>query len=240
MRRVFAVSVLGLLLAAGPVSAKIKVTWYGQSFIVIESSAGKRVAIDPFDRSFLNYPIPKDITADILLVTHEHKDHNNVAAIGGNPLIVRSEGGIGTHTKDGITIVGTATFHDEHQGKDRGRNTVYTFTIDGVRFCHLGDLGQVLSSEQVKSVGKVDVLFVPVGGYFTLDPSKVDQVISVLSPRIVVPIHYKTSYTPNLPIASVDVFLKGRKSVKQLGSSTFEITKEDLPQKQEIWVLTIK
>jgi L-ascorbate metabolism protein UlaG (beta-lactamase superfamily) len=198
------------------------------------------VAIDPFDQSFLKYPLPKNLKADIVLVTHEHKDHNNVGLIGGQPLVLRGEGGLGTHSKDGITVVGTATNHDEHSGKDRGRNTVYAFTVDGIRFCHAGDLGHVLTTEQARSIGRIDVLFVPVGGYFTLDPSRLDQVITALEPRIVVPMHYKTNFTPDLPIRGVDEFLKGRKNVKRVGSSSFEITRESLPQKPEIWVLTVK
>lgn len=220
--------------------AKTKVTWYGQAFMEVDAADGKRVVIDPFDQSFLKYPLPKGLTANVLLVTHEHKDHNNVGLIGGNPTLIRSEKGVGTFTKEGITVVGTATYHDENQGKDRGKNTVYSFVVDGIRFCHLGDLGHTLSPEQAKSIGAVDVLFVPVGGYFTLDPSKVDQVINALSPKIVVPIHYKTGYTPDLPIKGPEEFLKNEKNVKKLGQASFELTKESLPKDREVWVLEIK
>jgi len=241
--------------------AKTKVTWYGQAFIAVEAGDGKRMVVDPFDQSFLKYPLPKGLTADVLLVTHEHGDHNNVGLIEGTPFILRSEKGVGTFTKNGITVVGTATFHDDKQGKQRGKNTVYTFTVDGIKFCHLGDLGHTLSPAQAKSIGKVDttdglrfpptpeevkksqavdVLFVPVGGFYTLDPSKVGQVINALSPRIVVPMHYKTSYTPDLPIQGPEVFLKNEKNVKKLGSASFELTKDTLPKDREVWVLEIK
>jgi len=219
--------------------AKTTVTWFGQAFITVEANDGKRVAVDPFDQSFLKYPLPKGLTANLLLVTHEHKDHNNVALIGGNPFIIRSEKGVGMFTQKGITVVGTATYHDEKQGKDRGKNTIYTFTVDGIKFCHLGDLGHTLSPEQAKSIGAVDVLFIPVGGFFTLDPSKVDQVIKALSPKIVVPMHFKTGYTPNLPIQGPEVFLKNEKNVKNLGSASFELTKDSLPKDREVWMLTI-
>jgi L-ascorbate metabolism protein UlaG (beta-lactamase superfamily) len=220
--------------------AKTKVTWFGQAFMEVVANDGKRVVVDPFDLSFLKYPLPKGLTADVLLVTHEHKDHNNVGLIGGKPLIVRSEKGVGTFAKGNISVVGTATFHDEKQGKDRGKNTVYTFTVDGIKFCHVGDLGHTLSTEQVKSIGQVDVLFVPVGGFFTLDPSKVDLVINALSPRIVVPMHFKTGYTPDLPIQGPEVFLKNEKKVKKLGSARFELTKDSLPKDREVWVLEVK
>lgn len=238
--KILAFFVGGLLLSGGLAMAKTKVTWYGQSFFVVEASDGKRVAVDPFDQSFLKYPLPKALTADVLLVTHEHGDHNNVGLIGGTPFIIRSEKGVGTFTKNGITVVGTATFHDDKQGKDRGKNTVYTFTVDDITFCHVGDLGHTLSPAQVKSIGPVDVLFVPVGGFFTLDPSKVDQVIKVLSPKIVVPMHFKTGYTPDLPIQGPEAFLKNEKNVKKLGSASFEITKDSLPKDREVWVLEVK
>ncbi len=220
--------------------AKTKVAWYGQAFLVVEANDGKRVAVDPFDQSFLKYPLPKGLVADVLLVTHEHKDHSNVGLVGGNPLVIRSEKGVGTFAKGNISVVGTATFHDEKQGKDRGKNTVYSFTVDGIRFCHLGDLGHVLTPEQVKSIGAVDVLFVPVGGFFTLDPSKVGQVVNALDPKVVVPMHFKTNYTPDLPIQGPEAFLKKEKNVKKLGSASFELTKESLPKAREIWVLEIK
>ncbi len=220
--------------------AKTKVTWYGQAFIAVEAGDGKRMVVDPFDQSFLKYPLPKGLTADVLLVTHEHGDHNNVGLIEGTPFILRSEKGVGTFTKNGIKVVGTAVFHDDKQGKQRGKNTVYTFTVDGIKFCHVGDLGHTLSPEQAKSIGAVDVLFVPVGGFFTLDPSKVDQVIKALSPKIVVPMHYKTGYTPDLPIQGPEAFLKNEKNVKKLGSASFEITKESLPKDREVWVLEVK
>jgi L-ascorbate metabolism protein UlaG (beta-lactamase superfamily) len=240
MRKTIVFLVLGLFLAGGSAMAKTKVTWYGQAFMEVVANDGKRVAVDPFDQSFLNYPLPKELTADVLLVTHEHGDHNNVGLIGGNPFIIPSEKGVGTFAKGNLSVVGTATFHDDKQGKQRGKNTVYTFNVDGIKFCHVGDLGHTLSPEQVKSIGQVDVLFVPVGGFFTLDPSKVDQVINALSPRIVVPMHFKTGYTPDLPIQGPEAFLKNEKKVKKLGVQTFEITKDSLPKDREVWVLEVK
>jgi L-ascorbate metabolism protein UlaG (beta-lactamase superfamily) len=240
MKKTMLLLVMGLLVYGGAAMAKTKVTWYGQAFFKIDSNDGKRVVIDPYDQSFLKYPLPKGLVADVLMVTHEHKDHNNVGLIGGSPLVIRSEKGVGKFTHDGIAVVGTATYHDEHQGKDRGKNTVYSFTMDGIRFCHVGDLGHVLTPEQVQSIGAVDVLFVPVGGFFTLDPSKVDLVIAELNPKIVVPMHYKTGYTPDLPIQGPEAFLKNEKNVKRLGSATFEITKDSLPKEREVWVLEIK
>ena len=242
MFKTWAAVSLGLLVAGGVAVAETKttVTWFGQAFVSVEASDGKRVVVDPFDQSFVKYPLPQGLVATVLLVTHEHKDHNNVDLIKGSPLIIRSQRGVGTFTKNGIRVVGTATFHDEKQGKERGKNTVYTFTVDGIKFCHVGDLGHVLNSAQVKSIGAVDVLFLPVGGFFTLEPAQVDQVIKALAPKIVVPIHYKTRYTPNLPIKGPEDFLSQEKNVRKIGAQSFKLTKDALPKHREVWVLEIK
>lgn len=233
----FGTTLVGALIAN---AQQARVQWFGQSFYQITSSSDLRVVVDPFDSSFFDYPLPRGIEADILLVTHEHGDHKNVGIIGGSPLICRSEKGVGKFERQGVTVTGTAAFHDEQQGAKRGKDTVYSFELDGVRFCHLGDLGHLLSDAQVKSIGPVDVLFMPSGGFFTLDVGKLDKLVAQLNPRVVVPMHYKTPFTPKLPIAVVDEFLRGKTNVRRLGASTFSIGKAGLPAKQEIWVLEIK
>lgn len=229
-------------LADGTVAGaeQVRVQWFGQSFFQFTASNGTRVVIDPFDNTYFNYPIPKDLTADVLLVTHEHNDHRNVGIIGGTPLVCRSQKGVGKFERKGVTVIGTAAFHDENHGAERGPDTIYSLMIDGVRFCHVGDLGCLLTDEQIKNIGPVDVLLLPVGGFFTLDTAKLDKLVTQLNPRVVVPMHFKTRYTPKLPIAAVDDFLRGKSNVKQLGSAAFTIGKADLPARQEIWVLEIK
>jgi L-ascorbate metabolism protein UlaG (beta-lactamase superfamily) len=229
-------------LAAGGVMAAdaVQVQWFGQLFFQFTSSSGAKLVIDPFDNTYFNYPIPKGLTADVLLVTHEHNDHNNIGIIGGSPLICRSEKGVGRFERKGITVTGTAAFHDESRGAERGKNTVYSFDIDGVGFCHAGDLGHLLDDAQLKSIGPVEVLLLPVGGFFTIDTGKLDKLVTQLNPRVVVAMHFKTRYTPKLPIAGVDEYLKGKPAVKRLGADSFSISKAGLPAKQEVWVLEIK
>jgi len=231
---------LGFAGADAGAADQVQVQWFGQSFFQLTAANGLRVVIDPFDNSFFNYPIPKGLTADVVLVTHEHGDHNNVRIIAGSPFTLRSQKGVGKFNFRGIAFVGTAAFHDEAQGAERGRDTVYSFELDGVRFCHVGDLGHVLSDEQLKSIGPVDVLLVPVGGHFTLDTAKLDRLVAQLNPRVVVPMHFKTRYTPNLPIAGVEDYLRGKSNVKRLGAATFAVSKSALPAQQEIWVLEMK
>ena len=217
-----------------------RVQWFGQAFFQLTSSSGVRVVIDPFDNTFFNYPVPKGLEADVLLVTHEHNDHCNVGIIGGSPLVCRSGKGVGRFERAGVTVTGTAAFHDENHGAERGPDTIYSFALDGVRFCHVGDLGCLLTGGQIENIGPVDVLLLPVGGFFTLEVAKLDKLVAQLNPRIVVPMHYKTRYTPKLPIVSVDEFLRGKSNVKRLGSAACAIGRADLPARQEIWVFEIK
>jgi len=226
--------------ASAAAAGAVRVQWFGQSFFQFTSSSGAKLVIDPFDNTYFNYPIPKGLTADVLLVTHEHNDHSNIGIIGGSPLICRSEKGVGRFERKGIRVTGTAAFHDESRGAERGNNTVYSFAMDGVRFCHVGDLGHLLDEAQLKNIGPVDVLLLPVGGYFTIDTAKLDKLVAQINPRVVVAMHYKTRYTPQLPIATVDAYLKGKPAVKRLGSDSFAVSKDALPAKQEIWVLEIR
>lgn len=226
--------------AQGAGAQAVRVQWFGQSFYQITGAGGVCVVVDPFDNTFFNYPIPKGLKADIVLVSHEHADHANTGIVGGSPLVCRSEKGVGRFDRRGVQVTGTATFHDESQGAERGRNTVYGFEVDGVRFCHLGDLGHLLSDAQIKSIGPVDVLFLPCGGFFTIDVGKLDRLVGQLNPRVVVPMHFKTRHTPKLPIAPADSFLAGKSNVKRLGADSFAISKDGLPARPEIWLLEIK
>jgi L-ascorbate metabolism protein UlaG (beta-lactamase superfamily) len=126
-------------------------------------------------------------------------------------------------------------FHDESGGSERGTNTIFKMVIDGVNVVHLGDLGHPLSEEDVKKIGKVDVLFTPVGGYFTIDASVVDKTVAKINPRIVIPMHFKTEKC-GFPIASVEDYTKN-KSVEKF-EGTVDIRKDNLPDKQMIYVFT--
>jgi L-ascorbate metabolism protein UlaG (beta-lactamase superfamily) len=229
----FAAMVLSV--SAAPVTVK----WYGQSFFTLVSVSNTVVAIDPFDGTFLNYPIPQGLKADLLLVSHEHKDHNNVAAIQGDPLLLRSERGVTKEQKKGVNVRGISAYHDDRQGAEKGRDTIYTVEMEGLRFCHLGDLGQTsLAEEQLARIGSVDILFMPAGGHFTTEPKDLRKLIDQIKPRIVVPMHYKTAYTRDLPLAPLDVFLKLNPDLvaKKLESTDFSVGREQLPEKLQIWV----
>ncbi|MDF2956623.1 MAG: L-ascorbate lactonase UlaG [Candidatus Alkanophagales archaeon MCA70_species_1] len=210
----------------------MKIIWHGHACFEIISEEGKKIVTDPFDES-IGYP-RLDIAADVVLVSHEHYDHNNVAAVRGRPEVVR---GAGEHVAKGIKFYGVKTYHDAAKGAQRGENTVFVFEVDGVTLCHLGDLGHVLEEEQLNEIRRaaasIDVLFVPVGGTFTIDAGDAEKVISQLSPKIVVPMHFKTPPL-KLPISGVEPFLKGKKVRRE---KKLEVTKETLPAEMEVVVL---
>jgi L-ascorbate metabolism protein UlaG (beta-lactamase superfamily) len=162
----------------------------------LASSSGFTALLDPTNAS-TGYQIPAQEGMDVVTVSHEHGDHNNVALAKGSPLVLRGLAGSDVAKIDqeikGARVRSVATFHDDKQGSARGKNAVFVYEVAGLRVAHLGDLGHVLSAEQVQAVGKVDVLLVPVGGFYTLDGKGAAEVVNQLAPRVVIPMHYKTA-----------------------------------------------
>jgi L-ascorbate metabolism protein UlaG (beta-lactamase superfamily) len=181
----------------------------------------------------LEYAPPAE-TADIVTVSHDHADHNNVAAVKGNPQVVQ---GVGSHEVKGIRFKGIATAHDETSGKERGANTIYCFTLDGINVCHLGDLGHDLSDQTVADIGDVDVLLIPVGGNFTIDGPIANTICKRLAPNVIIPMHFKNARCPTFPVAGVDDFAQERQQVKTIPDSEIELKKEQLPSGSETIVL---
>lgn len=211
----------------------MKVKWLGHACFLITSKGGVRIITDPYAvGGGINYS-PIEETADIVVVSHGHSDHNNVSAVRGTPEVVE---GSGTRTAKGIQFRGIATYHDTSQGKERGPNTVFCFNVDDIRLCHLGDLGHMLSPEQITEIGAVDILFVPVGGFYTIDASVASQVCDKLKPKVAIPMHFKTPKCA-YPIAGVEDFLKGKENVKRVGESEVELEREELPATTEIVLL---
>jgi len=211
----------------------MKVKWLGHSCFLITSRGGLRVITDPYAvGGGINYSPIKE-TADVVVVSHDHGDHSNVSTVQGKPEVVK---GSGTKTARGIQFKGIATYHDDSQGKQRGPNTVFCFTIDDIKLCHLGDLGHVLSPGQVSEIGAVDILFVPVGGFYTIDAPVASQVCDQLKPKVVIPMHFKTPKCA-YPIAGVEDFLKGKKNVRKVMDSEVDLEQEKLPAATEIVLL---
>jgi len=209
----------------------MKIKYLGHASFLITSDSGIKIITDPYktDESIRYGEIEE--SADIVIVSHEHSDHNNIAAVKGSPEVVR-----GTAKVRGIDFRGIPTYHDTVQGQQRGKNTVFCFEVEGVRVCHLGDLGHSLSDKQLVDLGRVDILLVPVGGYFTIDAEVASQICYRLAPRVVIPMHYKTDKC-FLPIAAVDEFLQEKKNIVRLSASETEFKQGKLPTETQIIVL---
>ena len=214
----------------------MKITWLGHASFLVESKDGTRVVTDPFEAGSYDGAVgysPISTHADVVTVSHEHADHNAVDSVTGDPEVVRDPA---ERTIKGIQIRGMSTFHDESKGQDRGRNNIYVMDVDGVKVVHLGDLGHVLSAEEVHELGKVDVLLAPVGGYYTIGPEEAKKTAEALGARVIIPMHYKTDAL-GFPIQPVDDFLKLMERVERVESTTVEIDAAGLEESARVVVL---
>ncbi len=195
------------------------------------------VVTDPYDSKAVGLKFPKNIEADVITVSHDHPDHNEVSAVSGKPFVIS---GPGEYEIKGVMVIGVATYHDDAHGVDRGKNTIYRIEIDGVKVGHLGDLGHTLTSAQVDSLNGVDVLFVPVGGVYSLDAVKAAQVISDLDPRIVIPMHYHTEGLDAKTygaLSPVSVFLKQMNKEAVVPVSKLSVSKDKFAPEMQVVVL---
>ncbi len=207
--------------------------YYGHSSFSIREENGTVILIDPYAVSpFLRYEARFD-PADIVLVTHEHGDHNNVEAVPGDHAVVR---GAGTHTVGDLTFIGIPSFHDTQRGAQRGPNTIFVFDLDGMRVAHFGDQGVDLEEDLEAQLAGINVMIAPVGGGPTLEIDKVSALVDRLKPNVMIPVHFKTDKV-DLPIAPVETFLAGKSAIRRPGGSDADVTKGTLPAATEILVL---
>jgi len=211
----------------------MQILWKGQACFSITVQRTKqeqvKVVIDPFDPSFIGLKMPS-LEADIALSTHEHADHNNIKTLKGEPFVIT---GPGEYEVKDVFIQGISSFHDDVQGKERGLNTIFVIEVEGMRLCHLGDLGQQeLTGEQVGQIGNIDILFVPVGGTYTIDGKQAAKIVGQIEPRVVIPMHYAL---PGLKVklAKVDDFLavmgaKGEEAQGKLSMKMRDLPTEDM------------
>lgn len=214
----------------------MKIKWYGHASFRITTEKGVRIILDPYRSGAfggaMGYGKITD-EADIVLTSHDHEDHNYIKDIqGGFKHINRA----GAYEEKGVKIQAIPSYHDTSKGKERGQNLIFIIEADGLTVGHMGDLGHVLEKDALKQIGKIDVLLLPVGGYFTIDAKEATKVMNDLSPLVTIPMHYKTEKC-DLPIAGVEEFARDKKTVKATGSSEVEITKANLPKSQEIVLL---
>ena len=214
----------------------MQLKWYGHSAFKLTTDKGLRIIVDPYESGFGNGGLTygKIIDeADLVLTSHEHGDHSYVKDIKGKFARIEKEG---SHDVAGVKVKAIPCFHDPSQGKERGKNLIFVIEADGLRLAHLGDLGHHLSSDILEKMGSIDLLLLPVGGFYTIDAKEATDVMNAIKPRLTIPMHYKTEKCA-FPITTLDEFTRGKRGVKMMDATELKVTKESLPKEPEIVVL---
>lgn len=210
------------------------IEWIAHSCFQITLEDGREILFDPFESS-IGYEMP-NVGPDIVLVSHDHYDHNCLDNVHGEYVLVDQEG----HRElDGVTIEGICTYHDHEQGAKRGKTLMFKVTAEGLTVLHMGDVGQVPDEELFGKIGKVDILLIPVGGVYTIDAEEALETCKRIDPNIIVPMHYKTLFL-NLDIDPVFKFTDaaGRYFDRsRIGGSSFSITAGDKKKRTRIVVM---
>lgn len=214
------------------------ITYLGHSSFRIKGKTAT-VVTDPFSPAMVGFKFPKT-EADIVTVSHQHEDHQNTPAVEGNPFLISLPG---EYEVKGVSVFGFPSFHDNHSGSERGGNIIYLIEADGLRLCHLGDLGDGIPQKVLAEIIGVDVLFVPVGGVATIGPEEAVEVINQIEPLIVIPMHFKA---PDINEQVFGKFAPVEKFLAQMGAEGVEkldklsISKDKLPQETKVVVLERK
>lgn len=212
--------------------------WGGQALFRLKGK-NATVIIDPYDPEFTGLKLPKDLTADVALSTHDHKDHNNTSVVktpSGD--VAKAFSSPGEYEIGGAVITAIPSFHDDISGAERGRNILFHLMIDGLNIVHLGDLGQSkLTEEQVAQIGEVDILLIPVGGVYTIDSKQAANIVSQLEPKIIIPMHFKIEGL-KFELEAVEGFLKEMGAEGVVAQPKLSITKEKLPEEPQVILLS--
>lgn len=210
----------------------MKIKWLKQATFQIKSE--KTIVTDPHNKILGD--LPPNLTADIVTVSHNHGDHNYTEGVGGNPKVINTTG---SFKVDDIDIKGIASLHDSKNGSERGSNIIYVFELEGLKICHLGDLGHLLTNSQIKDIGNVDILLIPVGGVYTINASEAVQVVSQINPKVVIPMHYKPNNYSSYPypIETADSFVKQLKWKTKENVIELEINTSNIGQFDQTIIL---
>lgn len=209
------------------------IKWLGHASFLITTGQGVRIVLDPYTPGGpLKYGRINE-TADAVTVSHDHGDHSDTSSVKGNPQVLK---GAGAHRVKGVEIKGVASYHDDSQGSERGPNTLFRIAADDISVAHMGDLGHALTEKDLADLGQVDVLIVPVGGFYTIDAASATRLVAQMKPKVAIPMHYRTKKC-EYPIATIEGFIKGKDNVRRLDSPEIELRKETLPKTTEIVVL---
>jgi L-ascorbate metabolism protein UlaG (beta-lactamase superfamily) len=211
----------------------MEITWLGHSCFKLK---GKQATVitDPFSPA-TGYTLGK-VTADIVTVSHPHPGHSYVQGVADEPRVLKSPG---EYESAGVLTVGVHTYHDNEKGAQRGKNTAFVIDVDDVMICHLGDLGHVLTAEQVAEIDGVDVLLIPVGGVSTIDAVQAAQIVRQLEPKIVIPMHYKTE-AEKKDLETADRFLKEMGVKEAIAQPKLLVNKSSMPLTMQVVMLSYK
>jgi len=211
----------------------MEISYYGHSCFLLRSKRAT-VLIDPF-ADYVGWRLPK-LEADIVCCSHQHRDHNCLERIKGEPFIITEPG---EYEIKGVSVVGLPTWHDNKKGEERGENTVFIINMAGFQICHLGDLGHVLSNKQRDEINGVEVLMIPVGGVYTLGTKRAVEVIKQIEPSYVLPMHFQTKESGKdfKDLATLDEFLKQAEVEDTTSQPKLRLDSADLPEEPKIVIL---
>jgi len=209
----------------------MEIVYLGHSSFKIKTKNGT-VVTDPYNPQYVGLKMPK-VEADIITVSHDHEDHNFIEIVEGTeereePFVVS---GPGEYEINQIFIFGLPSYHDDKKGRERGRNTIYIILADGLRICHLGDLGHSLSEKRIEALGEIDVLFVPTGGTYTLNSKEAVLAMNQIQPKVTIPMHY---HLPGLKfsLSPVNQFLEEAGVEGEEKLAKFIVKPGDLPEEE--------
>lgn len=217
----------------------MKINYHGHSCFTVVLENGASLLLDPYNGS-VGYPLVER-KADVVTCSHHHGDHHYLENIQPGYRLVE---GTDLVTVKGFTIYGVPTSHDAKHGADRGDNIVYCVEAEGIRLAHLGDLGHVLTQEQMEAIGRCDVLMVPVGGYYTIDAAAAAEVTEAIKPLVAIPMHYRTACSADMPIATEEEYLsmmrENEYAISALSSTQLELDPEDMPRARRMVLMEYK
>lgn len=214
----------------------MKIKWYGHAAFGLTCANGVRIIIDPYESGGFGGAIshaPITDQADIVLVSHDHGDHNHTSTLKGPFTEVRAEG---SYDLKGVKVLGLPVYHDASQGKERGKNIIFVIEADGLKVVHAGDLGHLLDRDALERIGRPDVLMLPVGGTYTITAAEAASVMDAVKPSLTFPMHYKTEKVA-FPLTPVEDFTKAKKKVRKVSASEIEVASGSLPEEPEIVLL---
>lgn len=209
------------------------IKWLGHSSFYIQSS-NVSIITDPFNPN-IGLKFPK-ISADIITVSHDHYDHSYTVGVEGNPVIINN---LGKHTINNIEITGIQSYHDDQNGATRGQNIIFKFTIENMTLVHFGDIGHILNQKTIDQLSSVDIIMLPVGGTFTIDPIKALEIFHQLNPKFILPMHYQIEgLVVSSRLLSVEDFIN-RSGLDYEKVTELNISKEKLPTNPKIIIFNL-